>query len=92
MEYTNFQKIIEVFNDAGVGIKDYICVPSAVWANIIKDYKSKYNKETNPKPKLDDIRIGVKRRIVPKEQIKEETDEDKIASLFEENTLKIMEE
>ncbi|MBQ7641576.1 MAG: DNA polymerase III subunit gamma/tau [Acholeplasmatales bacterium] len=92
MEYTNFQKIIEVFNDAGVGLKDYICVPSAVWANIIKDYKSKYNKETNPKPKLDDIRIGVKRRIVPKEQIKEETDEDKIASLFEENTLKIMEE
>ena len=70
----------------------HICVPSSVWANIIKDYKSKYNKEPNPKPKLDDIRIGVKRRIVPKEQIKEETDEDKIASLFEENTLKIMEE
>ncbi len=92
MSYENYLKIIEVFNDVGVSIKDYICVPSSVWSQIIKDYKSKYNKVTNPKPKLNDIRIGVKRRVVPKEVKKEETDEDKISSLFEENTLKIMEE
>ena len=92
MTYENYQKIIEVFSDVGVSIKDYICVPESVWSKIMADYKSKYNKVTNPKPKLLDIRIGVKKRIIPKEIKKEETDEDIVSSLFEENTLKITEE
>ena len=90
MSYENYLKIIEVFNDAGVSIKDYICIPSKVWSEIIKDYKAKYNKVDNPKPELSNIRIGVKRRIEPKNE--KDTLEDKISSLFEENTLKIMEE
>ena len=92
MSYENYQRIIEVFSDAGVAIKDYICLPSTVWSQIIKDYKSKYNKVSNPNPKLDDIRIGVKRRVEPKNEAKEETIEDKISSLFDENTLKITED
>ena len=90
MSYENYLKIIEVFNDAGVSIKDYICIPSKVWSEIIKDYKAKYNKIDNPKPELSNIRIGVKRRIEPKNE--KDTLEDKISSLFEEKTLKIMEE
>ena len=90
MSYENYLKIIEVFNDAGVSIKDYICIPSKVWSEIIKDYKAKYNKVDNPKPELSNIRIGVKRRIEPKNE--KDTLEDKISSLFEEKTLKIMEE
>ena len=92
MAYENYQRIIEVFNDVGVSIKDYICVPANIWQQIIKDYKSKYNKVSNPQPKLNDIRIGVKRRIVPTTETKVETNEDKLKTLFEENTLKIMEE
>ena len=92
MTYENYLKIIEVFADVGVSIKDYICVPSSVWSQIMADYKSKYNKIDNPKPKLADIRIGVKRRIIPKEPIKEISDEEIVSSLFEENTLKITEE
>ena len=92
MTYENYLKIIEVFSDVGVSIKDYICVPASVWAQIMTDYKSKYNKIDNPKPKLLDIRIGVKRRIVPKESQKEITDEDIVSSMFDENTLKITEE
>lgn len=90
MSYENYLKIIEVFNEAGVSIKDYICIPSKTWSEIIKDYKAKYNKIDNPKPELANIRIGVKRRIEPKKE--KDTLEEKISTLFEENTLKIMEE
>ena len=91
MAYENYLKIIEEFNDAGVPIKDYICVPTAIWQKIIKDYKSKYNKATNPKPSLDNIRIGVKKRIVPKNEIKDEV-EEKLTSLFDKENIKFMED
>ena len=90
MAYENYLKIIETFNDYGVSIKDYICLPTAIWQKIILDYKSKYNKNTNPKPKLNDIRIGVKKRIIPNTP-KEESLDDKVSSLFDEE-IKIMEE
>jgi DNA polymerase-3 subunit gamma/tau len=91
MAYENYLKIVEAFNDAGVPIKDYICIPTSTWQTIIKDYKKKYNKVTNPNPTLDNIRIGVKKRIVPKTQVRDEV-EDKLVSLFDENSIKIMEE
>ena len=91
MAYENYLKIVEAFNDAGVPIKDYICIPTSTWQTIIKDYKKKYNKVSNPKPTLDNIRIGVKKRIVPKIQVRDEV-EDKLVSLFDENSIKIMEE
>ena len=91
MAYENYLKIVEAFNDSGVPIKDYICIPTSTWQTIIKDYKKKYNKVSNPKPTLDNIRIGVKKRIVPKIQVRDEV-EDKLVSLFDENSIKIMEE
>ena len=91
MAYENYLRIIEEFNEAGVPIKDYICIPTSIWQKIIKDYKSKYNKTTNPKPSLDNIRIGVKRRKMPKTEVKDEV-EDKLMTLFDEESLKIMEE
>lgn len=90
MAYENYLKIIETFNDFGVSIKDYICIPTAVWQKIILDYKSKYNKNTNPKPKLNDIRIGVKKRIIPN-KTEEVTLEKKVSDLFDDE-IKIMEE
>ena len=91
MAYENYLRIIEEFNEAGVPIKDYICIPTSIWQKIIKDYKSKYNKTTNPKPSLENIRIGVKRRKMPKTEVKDEV-EDKLVTLFDEESLKIMEE
>ena len=91
MAYENYLKIVEEFNDAGVPIKDYICVPTSIWQKIITDYKSKYNKTTNPKPSLENIRIGVKKRIVPKTEVKDEI-EDKLTSLFDQENIKFMED
>lgn len=93
MLYENYVKIIEIFNEFNLNIKDYICVPKAVWKKIIEDFKAKRTPD-NPKPKLETIQIGVKRRKIPTSIEKTEDDsfEKEIKKLFNENELKIMEE
>ncbi len=92
MKYENYLRIIEIFNEFNLNIKDYICLPKKVWSEIIKDYKSKYN-SNNTKPKLNPIATGVKKRIIPTSENK--TDDElskKVLEYFEEDTLKIVEE
>jgi len=92
MKYENYLRIIEIFNEFNLNIKDYICLPKKVWSEIIKDYKSKYN-SNNTKPKLNPIATGVKKRIIPTS--KNKTDDElskKVLEYFEEDTLKIVEE
>ncbi len=64
MKYENYVKIIEVIGEFNPNIKDYICITHEAWNKIAKDYKNKYSKD-NPNPSLDEIRLGVKRRIIP---------------------------
>lgn len=92
MAYENYVKVMEVFNECGIELKNYICIPSKVWEKIIKDYKSKYSLD-NKKPKLENIRIGVKRTVIPnKVETVEDEIESKVKDLFSEDEIKIIEE
>ena len=77
MQYENYVKIMDVFKDFNVSLNSFICVPAIIWSSIIQDYKRKYSKD-NPKPTLDNIRIGVKKTIIPKNNIVELTEDEKI--------------
>ena len=76
-----------------MNIKDYICIPKTVWSKIRLDYKSKYSSD-NPNPVLEDIPIGIKRRVIPSVNIVSEEDSlaDMAKQYFEEGQLKILEE
>ena len=92
MAYENYVKVMEVFNECGIELKNYICIPSKVWEKIIKDYKSKYSLD-NKKPKLENIRIGVKRTVIPKKvETVEDEIESKVKDLSSKNEIKIIEQ
>ncbi len=65
MKYESYVKIIEVISEYNPNIKDYICITHDSWVKIAKDYKEKYTAD-NPRPKLNEIRLGVKKRVTPK--------------------------
>ncbi len=93
MDYRNHERIISIFNDLDIPITDFICVPRSVWNKIISDYKVKY--QTNPKPVLDEIRIGVKRTVVPADSGTEDEDTSlikRVSEYFDEGQLKITED
>ena len=93
MLYQNFTRIIEMFSELGLNIKDYICLPKQTWQHILADWKSKYN-ENNLTPSLDEFSINVKKRIIPQmkeEIIKKDEELEKINELFGEN-IKITED
>ena len=93
MQYENYIKIIEILNEFGLNIKDYICLPQSVWNRIFTDYKSKYSKD-NPKPILEEFKTGVKKRTVP--QVKVMDSDAKFVNdaleYFDDNELKIVED
>ncbi len=94
MLYENYVKIMEIFNEFDLNIKDYICIPKAVWSKIRIDYKKKYE-AGNQQPILDDIEIGVNRRVIPtnQSQVKlENSIESDALEFFDEGQLKILEE
>lgn len=92
MSYENYQKIIEIFNDLNIDIKDYICLPKQICAKILADYKSKYDPINNPKPSLDEFSLGIKKRVNPVTvEVKKDDDEQNLIDLFD-DSLKIMEE
>jgi DNA polymerase-3 subunit gamma/tau len=64
MKYENYLKIIEIFNEYNLNIKDYICVPRNVWSKIKADYGAKFRSGIE-KPTLNEIEIGVLKRVVP---------------------------
>ena len=94
MAYENFITLTKIFEEFDLNIKDYICVPKSVWSKIAIDYKNKYNPATNPKPTLDNIKIGVKRRLTPTatDTPAQNTLEDLVANYFDNGTLKIKED
>ena len=91
MKYESYVKIIEVISEYNPNITDYICITHDSWMKIAKDYKEKYTAE-NPRPKLNEIRLGVKKRIIPN-NTKSDTDIliDDAKELLGEN-IEIMEE
>ena len=92
MAYENYQKIIEIFNDLNIDIKDYICLPRQICAKILADYKNKYDPINNPKPILDDFNLGIKKRVCPKNvETKKDDVEQNLIDLFDDN-IKIVEE
>ena len=64
MEYETFLKVVDIFAEYNINVKDYVCIPRDIWSVIKEDFKSKYS-SINPKPSLNPIRIGVKRRVIP---------------------------
>ena len=93
MQHENFVKIIEILNQYGLNIKDYICLPQQAWRRIIQDYKSKYSKD-NPKPVLEEFNLGVVRRNTPKTKAvaPEANLVNQVLEYFNDNELKIVEE
>ncbi len=93
MLYENYVKIIEIFNEFDLNIKDYICIPKTVWSKIRLDYKNKYSAD-NPKPKLEEIAIGIKRRVIPNVAVVSQEDSfiESVKEYFDEGQLKILEE
>lgn len=93
MKYENYLKIIEIFNEFNLNIKDYICLPKKIWTEIKNDYRSKYS-SNNPKPKLNPIATGIKKRIIPSGDTTPIEDDItiKVSEYFEDDTLKIVEE
>lgn len=93
MQNENFVKIIEILNEYGLNIKDYICLPMPAWKRIIQDYKSKYSKD-NPKPVLDDFKIGVIKRNNPRTKgANPDTNlVNQVLECFDDNELKIVED
>ncbi len=92
MLYQNYTRIIEMFSELGLEIKDYICLPKQTWQKILADWKSKYS-DSNPTPILEDFAINVKKRVIPsiKEEIKKDEEFEKINELFGDD-IKILEE
>lgn len=64
MKYENYLRIIEIFNEYSLNIKDYICVPRNVWSKIKTDYMAKFRSGIE-KPTLNEIEIGVLKRVTP---------------------------
>jgi len=94
MEYETFVKVIEIFSEYNINIKDYVCIPRHIWATVKEDFKSKYS-ALNPKPLLNPIRIGVKRRVVPQVTERTVSPEEKLVNDAKEligDDLKILEE
>ncbi len=91
MKYESYLRIMEVINEYNPNIKDYICVTHDSWNKIARDYKEKYS-PNNLRPELKEIRLGVKKRIIP--QAQKSDDEiliDDAKSLLGEN-IEILEE
>ncbi|MGM9971638.1 MAG: DNA polymerase III subunit gamma/tau [Anaeroplasmataceae bacterium] len=61
MRSDNYTKLLNLINNSGTSLKSFICISKNTWDSIMNDFKSKYNKETNPKPVLNEIKILVKR-------------------------------
>ena len=91
MKYENYVKIIEIFNENNLNIKDYICVPKSAWNVIKKDYGAKY-KSGITKPILEEVKIGVKRRQIPTSQVNNNNLYDDVFDLFDKENVKIVEE
>ena len=94
MEYETFVKVIEIFSEYNINIKDYVCIPRHIWATVKDDFRSKYS-ASNPKPLLNPIRIGVKRRVIPQVTERTVSPEEKLVNDAKEligDDLKILEE
>jgi len=94
MEYETFVKVIEIFSEYNINIKDYVCIPRHIWATVKEDFKSKYS-ALNPKPLLNSIIFGVKRRVVPQVTERTVSPEEKLVNDAKEligDDLKILEE
>ncbi len=94
MEYETFVKVIEIFSEYNINIKDYVCIPRHIWATVKDDFRSKYS-ASNPKPLLNLIRIGVKRRVIPQVTERTVSPEEKLVNDAKEligDDLKILEE
>ena len=87
MRYESFIVISEILDEMKLGFVDYICVPKYIWAEIINDFKNKYDKDTNKTPILNNIRIPVKKRIMPKEMSEEDKIKHNIYELIDKNDL-----
>lgn len=91
MRYENYLKIMEIFDNYNLNIKDYICLPKKVW-NIIKaDYRSKYSVET-PVVTLNKINTGVLRRVEPSDALKKDEKTSELYELIDQDKLTIVED
>lgn len=61
MRSENYEKLLSILINIGIKIDGFICISKNTWDTIMNDFKSKYNKDTNPKPILNDIKILIKK-------------------------------
>lgn len=91
MCYESYVKIMEILADYEANIKDYICLPKAVWNKIKADFQAKYSVE-NPIVHLDDFSTGVIKRQIPDNPKQEDTTLEKLSELIEKDLIEIMED
>lgn len=70
MRSDNYIEFLNMLNNKDANLKGYYCISKNTWNQIMNDFRSKYNKDTNPKPILDNIQILVK-KYKPIEEIKD---------------------
>ena len=87
MKYESYVVISEILDEMNLGFKDYICVPKHIWVEIINDFKSKYDKDNNRTPILNDIRIPVKKRVISNELSEDDKIKQNIYELIDKNDL-----
>lgn len=91
MQYENYVKILEIFNDFDLGINSFICLPPDVWGKIKADYANKY-RAGDKTPILDPIEIGVRRRRQIMSDEKPLNIEEKVLEYIDKDLLKVTEE
>lgn len=90
MNYNSYEKVIAIINKYNANLNDYICIPKAIWNKIKIDYLAKYKE--NPIVKLNPLKIGVLRRVVPVSDNHQDEKVNKILEYIDKEKLEIMEE
>lgn len=91
MSYNATSGIIDFLKQNGIMVDDFICVPKAIWKELMDEYRVKM--KTTDKPEFEDRRIGVKRRtpMAPEPEVKEDPNDpmNLLNELFPNGTIKI---
>lgn len=94
MLYENYVKIMEIFKEMDLNIRDYICIPLAIWNKIRKEFSEQYKQTKSNEIELEEFPLGIKKRVIPASFEVEQKDMvlEKVKEYFENENLKILED
>lgn len=94
MLYENYVKIMEIFKEMDLNIRDYICIPLSIWNKIRKEFSEQYKLTKSNEIELEEFPLGIKKRVIPAsfEVEQKALVLEKVKEYFENENLKILEE